>query len=94
LTNFDESKVASFLPGQATRGDGVRELGRPNGEAIYPYVKTDGSRLLSYVYVKTDSTGFLPGRTEFSTTRRSVRFLFDSSGKLEQTDKHSFFSGQ
>ncbi|HEY2871599.1 MAG TPA: hypothetical protein VGJ56_06755 [Reyranella sp.] len=92
-TDFEEGKAASFRPGQATRAEVVGTLGRPNGEAIYPYVKTDGSRQLTYVFIKTDSTGFLPGRTETSTTRRSIRFLFDPSDRLVNADRHTSFSG-
>jgi hypothetical protein len=83
-TNFDESKISSFIRGKATRSDILRELGRPGGEGVYPFIANQGNRTLSYQYVSnTRSSGFISRTTETST--KSVRFLFDASDKLIET---------
>lgn len=80
-TNFDESKLPSFVNGKTTRADIVRELGKPGGESVYPFVANQGNRSLSYQYVSTTSSrGFLSSSSE--TSSKIVRFLFDPSDRL------------
>lgn len=49
-TEFDESKMAEIVKGKSTRADVVKILGRPNGEAIYPFVKRKGDTAVLYTY--------------------------------------------
>jgi hypothetical protein len=80
-TNFDESRLSSFVRGTTTRTDIQRELGRPGGEGVYPFVANPGNRTLSYQYVSnTKSSGFISRTTE--TSSKTVRFLFDPSDRL------------
>ena len=39
-TEYDESKVGAIVKGRTTRAEVLALLGRPNGEAIYPVIKT------------------------------------------------------
>ena len=80
-TNFDESKLPSFANGKTTRADVVRELGKPGGESVYPFVANQGNRSLSHQYVSTTTNrGFLSSSSETNT--KIVRFLFDPSDRL------------
>jgi hypothetical protein len=91
--NFNESSVQSFVPGQWTKSDVIRALGRPNGEAVYPLVAQNGTRMLSYDSINTSASGLTPGTTESVTTTRIVRFLFDSSDRLLEVYRQTVFSG-
>lgn len=83
-TNFDDAKLSSFVKGKMTRADILRELGKPGGEGIYPFVMNKGTRTLSYQYVSsTKRSGFISKTSETNT--KLVRFLFDSSDKLIET---------
>jgi hypothetical protein len=93
LTDFDENKVEALVIGKSTRTEVIRALGRPNGEGIYPYVAREGTQMLVYEYLNTDSKGYRPVSTEFVTTRKVARLLFDSSGTLLEKYKYTSFTG-
>ena len=92
-TNFDEQKAISFVKGQTTLSDVIRELGRPSGEGIYPYVAAEGARILVYRHVSTESSGLLPSATESVTRYKTAQFLFDSSGRLMDSYNQTTFTG-
>lgn len=92
-TNFDEQKALSFIKGQTTLSDVIRELGRPSGEGIYPYVSAEGTRTLVYRYVSTESSGLLPTATESVTRYKTAQFLFDSSGRMMDSYNQTTFTG-
>lgn len=92
-TNFDENKALSFVSGQTTRSDVVRELGPPNGEGVYPFIAKEGTRMLVYQHVSTQSSGLTPGTTEFVRQRKTARFLFDSSDRLVDSQRQTSFFG-
>jgi hypothetical protein len=92
-TNFEEGKISSFAAGRSVRADVVRELGRPSGEAVYPYLAQPGTRLLLYAYGKTEWSGWLPSTREFVHTRKMAAFLFDASDKLIESRTATSFAG-
>jgi hypothetical protein len=92
-TNFDEQKAQSFVHGQTTRSDVIRELGQPSGEGMYPYVAKEGTKMLVYRYATTETSGVLPLRTESVATLKTARFLFDSSDRLIDSYKQTYFGG-
>ncbi|WP_410498345.1 hypothetical protein [Chitinibacter sp. S2-10] len=53
-TEFDETKIPAITKGKSTRADVVSLLGKPNGEAIYPLLKskTDTGFVYSYSHAK------------------------------------------
>ena len=81
-TDFDENKVSSFVRGQTSRADVIRELGRPSGEGIYPHVAREGTRMIAYQYLSNTSTGTSIVGSKRVTTIKNVQFLFDSSDRL------------
>jgi hypothetical protein len=91
--NFDENKALSFVPGQSTRLDVMRELGPPSGEAVYPFIAKKGTRMLVYEHVSTEASGLTPGTTESVTRRTTARLLFDPSDKLIDSYKRTVFFG-
>ena len=84
-TNFDENKVSSFVRGQTTRADVIRELGRPSGEGIYPHVAKEGTKMVTYQYVASNSTGTSIIGSKRVMTIKLVQFLFDTSDRLSET---------
>jgi hypothetical protein len=91
--NFDENKALSFVIGQSTRSDVIRELGPPSGEAVYPFIAKEGTRLLIYQHVSSEASGATPVTTESVTRRKVARFLFDSSDKLIDSSRQTSFFG-
>jgi hypothetical protein len=84
VTNYDESKLPSFVRGRTTRADIVRDLGRPTGEGIYPAIAEQGNRMAAYYYAATKVAGsYFKPATE--TTMRTAQFLFDKSDRLIDT---------
>jgi outer membrane protein assembly factor BamE (lipoprotein component of BamABCDE complex) len=53
-TEFDEAKVSEIIKGKSTRADVISLLGKPNGEALYPLIKskTESGIIYSYSHVK------------------------------------------
>jgi outer membrane protein assembly factor BamE (lipoprotein component of BamABCDE complex) len=53
-TDFDDSKMSGIVKGKTTRDEVVALLGKPNGNAIYPYIKINGesASIYSYTHVK------------------------------------------
>ncbi|MGI0035822.1 MAG: hypothetical protein ACRD98_08130 [Nitrososphaera sp.] len=49
-TDFDESKVSGILKGKTTRSEVIATLGKPNGEAVYPLIKSQGEKADVYSY--------------------------------------------
>jgi hypothetical protein len=92
-THFDENKALSFVIGQSSQSDVIRELGPPSGEAVYPFIAKQGTRLLIYQNVSTEASGATPVTTESVTRRKVARFLFDSSGKLIDSSRQTSFFG-
>ena len=91
--NYNESKALSFVRGQTTRSAVIQELGPPTGEAVYPFVKTEGTRLLIYQQGSTESSGATPLTTESVTRRKTLRLLFDSSDRLIDSSQQTSFIG-
>src|SRR5262249_44463634 len=77
-TNFDEKRISSFVRGQTTRADIVRDLGSPSGEGVYPYVATEGTSMISYQYVASAGSPIV-------ITIKRAQFLFDRSDRLIDT---------
>jgi hypothetical protein len=84
-TNFDENRVSSFVRGQTTRADIIRDLGPPGGEGIYPYVAVQGTSMISYQYSQIASSGTVLLGSGITATGKLARFLFDASGRLLDT---------
>jgi hypothetical protein len=81
-TNFDEGKAASFVRGQTTRAEIIRQLGRPSGEGIYPHVANQGTRMITYLYVSNDSAGpSIIGQRRVVSVKQ-FQYLFDASDRL------------
>lgn len=53
-TEFDETKVSAIIKGKSTRADVISLLGKPNGEALYPLIKskTESGIIYSYSHAK------------------------------------------
>ena len=49
-TDFDETKVPSIVKGKSTRAEVIALLGKPNGEAIYPLIKSKAETGIVYSY--------------------------------------------
>jgi hypothetical protein len=75
-TNFDEAKVASFVRGRATASDALNRLGRPGGQAIYPFIAQRGARAYFYQYA-------IAGPHKGQVTLKHLELLFDISERLE-----------
>jgi hypothetical protein len=91
--SYDESRARSFVPGQTTRADAVQALGPPTGEAVYPFVEKEGTRLLIYQQVSSESSGATPLTTETVTRRKALRLLFDASDRLIDSSQQTTFIG-
>ena len=63
-TDFDLTKVGSIVENKSTRQDVEALLGKPAGEAIYPFTSDQEGRVLWYFYVG-------------STARKSAEFVLD-----------------
>jgi hypothetical protein len=90
--SFDPNRAQAFVRGRTTRADVVQAFGPPTGEAIYPFVKDEGTRLLLYEEVSSRFSGAMPTTTETVTTRKTLRFLFDSSDRLIDSSQQTTFS--
>ncbi len=88
----DENKLRGFVRGQTTRAEVIQALGPPTGEAIYPFVEKDGTRLLIYEQMTTDSSGATPLSTETVTRLKSFRLLFDAADRLIDSTQHTAFA--
>ena len=53
-TEFDEAKVSAIIKGKSTRADVLSLLGKPNGEAVFPLIKSksESGIIYSYSHVK------------------------------------------
>jgi hypothetical protein len=49
-TEFDDLKIPVIVKGKTTRAEVVALLGKPNGEAIYPMIKTKDETAMVYSY--------------------------------------------
>ncbi len=76
-TDFDESKVASFARGRTTTTDVLNQLGRPGGQAIYPYVARQGTRAYFYQFAMT-------GPRKGQVTLKHLELLFNGADRLDQ----------
>jgi hypothetical protein len=90
---IDENRIRTFVRGQTTRADVVQALGPPTGEAIYPFVEKDGTRLLIYQQASSDSSGATPLTTETVVRRKSFRLLFDAADRLVDSTQQTTFIG-
>ncbi|HET6220858.1 MAG TPA: hypothetical protein VFE11_01780 [Dongiaceae bacterium] len=91
--SIDENRIRAFVRGQTTRADVLQALGPPTGEAIYPFVEKEGTRLLIYQQVTSDSSGATPLTTETVTRRKSFRLLFDAADRLIDSTQQTSFMG-
>ena len=57
-TEFDDAKVASIVKGKTTRADVIALLGKPNGDAIYPVIKSKGETAMVYSYSHAKGNAF------------------------------------
>jgi outer membrane protein assembly factor BamE (lipoprotein component of BamABCDE complex) len=57
-TEFDDSKVAAIIKGKTTRSEVISALGKPNGEAIYPMIKSQGDTGIIYSYGHAKGNAF------------------------------------
>lgn len=86
-TKVDTAKTAQFKKGVTTEAEIISALGDPNQKSTMP----DGRRAIAYMNMEStpDASMFIPyvgmfvGKVENKTT--SVRFVFDSAGKLAET---------
>jgi hypothetical protein len=91
--SFDANRAQAFVRGRTTRADVVQVFGPPTGEAIYPFVKDEGTRLLLYQEVSSQASGATPATTETVTRRKTLRFLFDASDRLIDSTQQTSFMG-
>jgi hypothetical protein len=78
-TKFDDARISSFVRGTTTKDDVIRALGAPGGEAIYPYVAKQGTKLIAYSY------SFIGLRNGGTLIAKQLDLLFDTSDRLEET---------
>ena len=76
-TDFDESKVATFKHGHTTATEVLNQLGRPGGQAIYPYVARQGTRAYYYQFA-------MVGPRKGQVTLKHLELLFNAVDHLEQ----------
>ena len=57
-TEFDQSQAGAIVKGRTTRTEVINLLGRPNGEAIYPVIRSRNDRALVYSYSHARGTAF------------------------------------
>lgn len=57
-TDFDETRSQSIVKGRTTRAEVLGMLGKPNGSAIYPFVKTRGETAIIYSYAQAKGSVF------------------------------------
>lgn len=84
-TNFNETTISSFVRGQTTRADVIRDLGPPSGEGIYPHVAVQGTSMISYLYTELRSSGPVLVGGALSARAKHAMFLFDASDNLLDT---------
>lgn len=84
-TNFSETTASSFVRGQTTRADVIRDLGPPGGEGIYPYVAVQGTSMISYLYAELNSSAPALVGGSLRARAKHAMFLFDASDRLLDT---------
>jgi hypothetical protein len=57
-TEFDDAKMTAIVKGKTTRTQVLSTLGKPNGEAIYPLIKTKGESAIIYSYAHAKGNAF------------------------------------
>ncbi len=76
-TDFDEAKVKALGRGRTSTTDVLNQLGRPGGQAIYPFVARAGTR--AYVYQFATA-----GPRKGQVTLKHLELLFNAGDRLEQ----------
>jgi hypothetical protein len=93
-TRFDESAANAFVEGKTTRSEVLNQLGRPTGEAIYPYgLLKEGMRSVTYRSVIRETKGWMPSATETTIHNKTLRLVFDASDKLVERRLNTFVTG-
>jgi hypothetical protein len=57
-TEFDDAKVPGIVKGKTTRAEVIALLGKPNGEAIYPLIKSKDQNAMVYSYTHVKGSVF------------------------------------
>jgi outer membrane protein assembly factor BamE (lipoprotein component of BamABCDE complex) len=57
-TEFDETQAGAIVNGKTTRNEVLNLLGRPNGEAVYPVIRSRTDKALVYSYSHAKGTAF------------------------------------
>lgn len=86
-TDFDESKVASIVKGKTTRAEVLAILGSPNGNGVYPFIKTKGEAAAIYSYAHAKGNAF-----NMKFYNKSLVISFDAAGTV--TDVEYASSGE
>jgi outer membrane protein assembly factor BamE (lipoprotein component of BamABCDE complex) len=57
-TDFDDSKVTAILKGKSTRAEVLALMGKPSGDAVYPFIRNQGESALLYSYAQAKGSVF------------------------------------
>lgn len=57
-TDFDAAKSQSITKGKTTKQEVISLLGKPSGEAVYPFIKSAGDQAYIYSYVQAKGSVF------------------------------------
>jgi hypothetical protein len=80
-TEFDESKVPAIVKGRTTRDEVVALLGRPNGEAIYPLIRSRTETGIVYSYSHAKGSVF-----NMKFYSKALIVSFDANGVVSDVD--------
>jgi hypothetical protein len=80
-TDFDESKIPSIVKGKTTMDELTALLGRPTGNAVYPFIKNKGERAVLYSYTHVKGAPF-----NMRMYLKSLAVSFDSSGVVSEIE--------
>lgn len=83
-TDFDETKVQAIIKGKSTRDDVIALLGKPNGEVIYPMIKSKNEVGSAYSYSHAKGSVF-----DMKFHSKVLVVSFDSSGLVTEVDYQS-----
>lgn len=80
-TEFDETKVSAIVKGKSTRAEVLALLGRPNGEAIYPLIKSKAETGVVYSYSHAKGSVF-----NMKFYSKALIISFDANGVVTDLD--------
>ena len=80
-TDFEESKVSSIVKGKTTKMEVQTMLGKPNGSAVYPFIKAKNENALIYSYAHAKGSAF-----NMKFYNKTLILSFDAAGLVTDVE--------